>query len=45
MVIVLSTDIDECAERSDNCGGGTTCVNTPGSFRCDGMLKGRCPTM
>ena len=30
------TDIDECNEGSDSCGDGFVCVNTPGSFRCDG---------
>ena len=40
IVYIMSTDIDECMAGSDNCGGGTTCVNTEGSFTCDGRLKG-----
>lgn len=34
-------DIDECAQRSHNCGVGSECVNTQGSFRC--VSKPRCP--
>ena len=34
---IMSTDVDECSERSDNCEVGSTCVNTEGSFTCDGM--------
>ena len=30
------TDIDECTEGTHSCGDGFVCVNTPGSFRCDG---------
>ena len=29
-----SPDIDECAEGTDNCEAGTTCVNTAGGFIC-----------
>ena len=39
----VSTDIDECTEGSDTCNDDTTCVNTPGSFRCDGMREGYHP--
>ena len=28
-------DIDECAEELDDCSPAETCVNEPGSFRCD----------
>lgn len=28
------TDIDEC-EEENICGGNATCINTPGSYRCD----------
>ena len=32
---IMSTDVDECSERSDNCEVGSTC--TEGSFTCDGI--------
>uniref|UniRef100_A0A8C6Q1W2 Fibulin 2 n=1 Tax=Nothobranchius furzeri TaxID=105023 RepID=A0A8C6Q1W2_NOTFU len=34
-------DINECVQRSHNCGDGFECVNTEGSFRCE--PKPRCP--
>ena len=30
-------DIDECADGTDDCEEGTTCVNTEGGFMCVGM--------
>ncbi|MBZ4399706.1 EGF domain-containing protein [Myxococcus sp. XM-1-1-1] len=30
----VCTDIDECAERLDNCAAGFSCINRPGSFFC-----------
>ena len=27
-------DIDECADRSNDCSPNALCVNTPGSFSC-----------
>ena len=27
-------DVDECSENSHSCGDGSTCRNTPGSYRC-----------
>lgn len=37
----ICEDINECAQRSHNCGDGFDCVNTEGSFRCN--PKTRCP--
>ena len=35
--ITLScADIDECAYGHDDCNAGQTCVNTDGSFECQG---------
>ena len=34
--ISLPTDIDECTEDKHNCENGYVCVNTLGSFICDG---------
>ena len=28
-------DIDECANSTDNCTNGATCVNTYGGYMCD----------
>ncbi|KPM08515.1 EGF domain containing protein [Sarcoptes scabiei] len=38
-------DIDECHDRGSPCEHGGTCVNTPGSYRCDcavGFAGTRC---
>ena len=32
LTVVLSTDVDECAEGTHNC--SNLCVNTPGGFQC-----------
>uniref|UniRef100_A0A3Q4I264 Fibulin 2 n=1 Tax=Neolamprologus brichardi TaxID=32507 RepID=A0A3Q4I264_NEOBR len=37
----ICEDINECAQRTHNCGDGFECVNTEGSFRCN--PKTRCP--
>ena len=31
---VTCTDIDECANGSDNCGENSRCTNTEGGFEC-----------
>ncbi|XP_037629473.1 fibulin-2-like [Sebastes umbrosus] len=37
----ICEDVDECVQRSHNCGLGFECVNVEGSFRCN--PKPRCP--
>lgn len=36
-------DLDECAERVAGCRRPEDCVNTIGSYRCDGVPQGACP--
>ena len=33
-------DIDECANRQDNCDKNAICTNSPGSFTCDCVADG-----
>ena len=34
-VFFCFADIDECANTTDNCTNGATCVNTIGGYMCD----------
>ena len=31
---MISTDIDECIEETDNCDDNAACTNTDGTFTC-----------
>ena len=33
-LVLVSTDVDECAQNPSLCGVTGTCINTPGSFIC-----------
>ena len=35
--LFLIVDINECTEGTANCPANSNCVNTIGSFQCDGM--------
>lgn len=37
-----SIDIDECAEEINTCETGTACINSQGSYSCEGMLLTVC---
>ena len=34
LIVILNTDIDECADGVDDCSSNGTCDNTPGGFNC-----------
>ena len=34
LIILISTDFDECGNNTDNCSALATCHNTVGSFNC-----------
>ena len=34
ILLLISSDIDECATNMDNCGDNTVCINVEGSFNC-----------
>ena len=35
MYIIVFTDIDECADNTDDCHPNATCTNTEGNFTCE----------
>ncbi|KAE8752650.1 hypothetical protein FOCC_FOCC000772 [Frankliniella occidentalis] len=41
--LAVCDDVDECASGLADCGRPEDCVNTVGSYRCDGSAQGACP--
>lgn len=44
MLLVLWSDVDECAVAVGICGQGASCQNSIGSYSCTPLITGDCPS-